>query len=181
VFGWSNDRKDSRGLPSIAQVVCGPGASGIVEPNSGELWVLPNVINDQIRDVRFDLNELANAVVTEINAIHQSSVTSSGVFSADFFDPLCVFADSIKLASSVHRSPNEVAAGTTGAPGDGSVTLSIAGLCTAGVASLDGISIHERYTRIVTMVGARVADTERLSSPQDVGCYDPGESTVECP
>jgi flagellar hook-associated protein 1 len=144
------------------------GGLGVVEPNSGEVSALLNVINDQLPEVRAQLNELAHALVTEINAIHQSGVTASGAFGVDFFDPTGVSANSIKLASSVDRSPNEIATGTTGAPGDGSVALSIAGLRTAGVASLDGISIQERYTRMVTMVGARVADTERLSSAQDV-------------
>jgi flagellar hook-associated protein 1 FlgK len=118
------------------------------------------VLNQDIPSVRASLDELAQALVTEINALHQTGTNPAGDTGVDFFDPAGVTASTIGLSAAVAADPGAISAGTGGASGEyragaNDIALALAGLRDAPNGSL-GISFGEHFRRLATDVGFSV-------------------------
>jgi flagellar hook-associated protein 1 FlgK len=134
----------------------------------GRLKAGLDLTGTQVPAIRRQLDDLVQAIVTTVNALHQTGYTRTGLTGTDFFAPTGVNADTIALTSAVESSADAVAAGTTGAPGDGTLALAIAGLRDAPLPLLGGLTAASFYTDVVTAVGAAVADAGRLADSQDL-------------
>ena len=132
-----------------------------VDPRSGSLLALAEVLNVELPGLRANLDQFAAALVTEVNAIHNSGFTATGATNVDFFDPAGVTAHTIALSAAVQSSADEIAAGGTTAAGDGDVALQIAALRSTSIASLGGTSMGDFYTSTVTSFGSRVLDVQQ--------------------
>ncbi len=109
----------------------------VVDPKSGSLKALTDLTTITLPGIQRRLDQLAEALVTTVNAIHRAGTTGTGATGVDFFDPAGITAQSISLSAAVEASGDAIAAGT-GASGDGSVARQIAGLATAANAALGG-------------------------------------------
>jgi flagellar hook-associated protein 1 FlgK len=92
-------------------------------------------------DVRSRLDELAGALVAEVNALHATGTNPDGDTGVDFFDPAGTTAWTMSLSAEVAASPDAVAAGTADTAGDyrggaNDVALALAGLRDAVLAPL---------------------------------------------
>jgi flagellar hook-associated protein 1 FlgK len=160
-------------LPLTAQttpagriVIGTAGGSRTFEPDGGRLSGYLTAVNDRIPDVRNELDKLVQAIVSEVNAVHRTGISPDGATDAEFFDPTSLTAGTIKLSVAVEHSVEAIAAGSTGSPGDGSVALAMEGLRIASVSSLDGLTMNEKFTQIVTNVGGQVRDADALARAQ---------------
>jgi flagellar hook-associated protein 1 FlgK len=135
-----------------------------VEPGSGSILALTEMINVQLPGLRSNLDQLAEALVTEVNAIHSTGFTASGATGVDFFDPAGVTAHTIALSAAVANSEDEIAAGGTAAAGDGDVALQIAALRSASIPALGDTSIGDFYTSTVTSLGSTVLNVQQTTA-----------------
>ncbi|MFP4458127.1 MAG: flagellar hook-associated protein FlgK [Candidatus Zixiibacteriota bacterium] len=77
--------------------------------------------NSHIPEARKVLDELASAIITEINERHRNGYSENGAKGSDFFDNSKKTANSIDLAESIKNNPSNIAASP-----DGSAAASIA-------------------------------------------------------
>jgi len=137
---------------------------GDVDPRSGSLLAMTEVLNVELQGLRSSLDEFAEALVTEVNAIHNGGFTASGATNVDFFDPAGVTAHTISLSAAVENSVDEIAAGSTTAAGDGDVALQIAALRSTSIAALGGSEFGDFYTSTVTSFGSTVLNAQQTAA-----------------
>jgi flagellar hook-associated protein 1 FlgK len=129
-----------------------------VDPQSGSLEALTTFTTTTLPGIRAKLDQLAQAMVTDVNAIHQTGFTQSGATNTNFFDPAGVTAGTIKLSAAIQADPGEIAAGSTAAPGDNSVALKLAALARTGSLGLGGATMRDFYADLAGSVGSAVSD-----------------------
>lgn len=144
------------GLPGGGYGVTADG--GLMDPQAGSLKALTDFTTTTLPGIRSQLDQLANALVTEVNTIHRTGTTAGGATNTDFFDPAGVSAGTIRLAPAIAASSSAIAAGTSGAPGDGSVAEALGQLAAAPVGSLGGTAMRDFYTNLTSAVGSAVND-----------------------
>ena len=110
--------------------------------------------------VRAKLDQLAQALVTEVNSRHRAGYTLGGSTNVDFFDPAGVTAGSIQLSAALQTSSDNIAAASVNAPGDAGVALQLAALGSVGIASLGGSTMREHYVTLAAQVGLDVKNAE---------------------
>jgi flagellar hook-associated protein 1 FlgK len=147
-------------------VIGGAGGGPAVNPRGGEVGGLVSLLNTELPTLRGRLDDLAAALVTETNAIHQTGFTPAGVTGTDFFDPAGLTAATIALSPAVAAGGSAIAASATGAAGDGAVALQLAGLGNVALAALGGDTVREFYATTVSTLGVAVqaADQDAASS-----------------
>jgi len=126
----------------------------------GRIGGMIRVLNEDLPAVRDSLDDLAEALVTEFNALHQTGTAPDGSTGVDFFDPAGVSASSISISAAVEADSNAIAAGTGGASGEyragaNDIALTLAGLRDAPNATL-GASFGEHFRKLVSDVGFSV-------------------------
>ena len=99
------------------------------------------VINTDLPDARAQLDQLAEALVTEVNLVHQGGFRpSDGTDTHDFFDAASVTASSIRLDADILASTSNIAAsGAANQSTDNSVALRLADLRNSDV-SVGGVT-----------------------------------------
>ena len=131
------------------------GSGGTIDPQGGSLKGLSELTTTTLPGFMRQLNQLAAAIVGEVNAVHQSGFTLSGATGVDFFDPTGVTALTIGLSADVQASSDAIAAAGTAAPGDAAIALQLAQLGGSGVAGLGGRTFREFYVRFAADVGTQ--------------------------
>ena len=137
-----------------------------VDLQSGRLKAETDLVSTTLPGIARQLDAVAQALVTSVNAVHQSGYTAAGQTSIPFFDPKGVTAATIALSTQVVQSADAVAASTTGAPGDATLAQRIAELSNAPVASLGGNTVDGAYDDLVTTLGTAVEDTNNRVTAQ---------------
>jgi flagellar hook-associated protein 1 FlgK len=135
--------------------------------DGGRVRAYLDLINTRIPELSRQLDDLAQAVVEEVNSRHRGGFTKNGLTGTDFFAPTGVTAATMALTPAIVASTDAIAAGTTGAPGDGTLALAIAGLRTTGMARLGGQTAGAYFTDAVTTLGAIVADSGQRMTTQE--------------
>jgi flagellar hook-associated protein 1 len=128
-----------------------------VDPKSGSLRALSELTTTTLPGIQRQLDSLAQALVTTVNAIHRSGYTMNGTTGTDFFDPAGVTAQSIALAPAVAASGDAIAAAGIAASGDGTIAQQLAALSTTSVAALGGRSFRDFYIDLAGTVGSSVS------------------------
>jgi len=137
---------------------------GPLDPKSGSLSALSELTTTTLPGIQAQLDALARALVTTVNAIHRSGYTLNGATNTDFFDPAGVTAQTIALAPGILASGDGVAAAGIAASGDGTVAQQLAALATTGVAALSGKSFRDYYIDLAGVVGSSVSSTAQDAS-----------------
>ncbi len=143
--------------------VAGPSGSPLTSIG-GSMGGLLELINVRVPALRAQLDELAAALVGQINAVHRTGYTATGATNTDFFDPAGVTAATMRLAAPVATSSAAVAAAGTNRAGDGTVALQLAQLGSSAIAALSGRTFRDHYSGLAAGIGLSVqgaaADTE---------------------
>ena len=137
-----------------------------VDLASGKLEAEVSLVSTDLPAITKQLDDLAQALVTSVNAVHQSGYGATGQTGVPFFDPAGTTAETIALSAPVQASADAVAASATGAPGDATVAQRIAALADAPVASLGNRSINAAYGDLVTNLGSDVNDATGRATAQ---------------
>lgn len=93
------------------------GGSTPLADTGGSLGGYMQVLNQDLPAATTSLDDLAKALVTDVNTLHETGTGPSGANPVDFFDPTKLDANSISLSTDVTTDPNNIAAGTPAADG----------------------------------------------------------------
>jgi len=132
-----------------------------VDARSGSLHALAQLTQTDLPAVQAQLDQLAQSLVTEFNALHRAGYTLNGATNVDFFDPAGVTASTISLSAAVRGSADNIAAASVNAPGDGGVAAALAALATTGVVSLGGRTLREHYVGLAAGLGLDVQSAKQ--------------------
>lgn len=130
VQGWETTLLQAKDLNSSSSPTVEFGATGVAfEPrdeDAGELGAQLRALNQTLPGVQNQLDSLAEDVVTEVNAIHETGVDQNGNTGDPFFDPAGTTASSLQRSVS---APEEIAAyGAADQPGDTTPAQNMAAL-----------------------------------------------------
>jgi len=136
------------------------GRPGLLQESGGTIGGLLDVLNTDVPATRRSLDDLAAALVGEVNTLHATGTNAAGTTGADFFDASGSTASSIALDGAVSADADVIAAGTPDASGNfragaNDVALAIGALRDADVASL-GHTMGEQFQGLVSDIGLAV-------------------------
>lgn len=136
------------------------GRSGLLPESGGALGGLLGVLNTDLPGAMAALDELAEALVTDVNALHNTGTTPDGRTGLDFFDPTGTTAWTLSLSTEVEASVSAIAAGTPDGSGNyragaNDVALGIAALRDNALSTL-GTTPGEHLRGLVSSIGLAV-------------------------
>ena len=125
--------------------------------DDGQLGAWLRMLNQTLPDTRQALDDIATALVTEVNALHSTGYGLDGATGRDFFDATALSAGSIRLSTDVLADSQAIAAsGDPTAQGDNTIALDIASLRTQPVLNGGTETIETFATNLVADIGAGV-------------------------
>jgi flagellar hook-associated protein 1 FlgK len=157
----------AKNLPSGGLGIGFVNSANTFDPGSGTIKALTDLTTKTIPSVRTRLDALARGIVTEVNQLHKSGKTLTGATGVDFFDPTGLTAATMSVSSAVQQSGSNIAAGSSGGVGDGSIALAIAGFRTTGLPSFGNQTAGGAYTSLVSSVGVLTRDAGQSAIAQD--------------
>lgn len=129
---------------------------------------LVDLLNTGLPELQQQVDQLAGAIVTAVNAAHRTGFTADGATGTNFFVPTGTTAYSMAIDPDILESVDAIAAGGTNAPGDGDIAQAIANLRGTALPGLDDRSAGAFYSDLVTGLGMSVADANRQITTQDI-------------
>jgi flagellar hook-associated protein 1 len=139
-------------------------SAGPLPQMGGEVGGLLGILGTVLPDLRSELDDLAQALVAEVNALHQTGTNSAGDTGIDFFhtpDPIHfpdgVSASSIRLSDAILADSQAIAVGTADGSGDyragaNDVALALAELRDTSLGGL-GDTLGNHFRKLVSSVG----------------------------
>lgn len=88
------------------------GRPGLLPDQGGAVGGLLTVVNSDLPQAQQSLDDLAEALVTEVNALHATGTNADGNTGLDFFDPAFTTASGIAVSADVLADSRSIAAGT---------------------------------------------------------------------
>jgi flagellar hook-associated protein 1 FlgK len=136
------------------------GHPGLLPDEGGSVGGGLRVLNHDLVGIRAELDRLAEAIVTEVNALHQTGTNASGATGIDFFDPTGITAASLSLSSDVLADAEAISAGAPGPSGEyragaNDIALALASMRDSDSALL-GTSYGEHFRQLASDVGFTV-------------------------
>ncbi len=147
------------------------GDAAALSVTGGSIEGAISVRDNQVANLRADINNLASTLITSVNQIHATGFGLDGSTGLNFFNG--ANAADIKVNPDLLADPRKLAAsGVNGASGDNSVLLQIVQLRDKPNASLNGVSFSSRQAQIVASLGQELSSTNQdLSDQQTIQKY----------
>ena len=134
-----------------------------VDLSPGRLEGLMTSRDVHIEAVRDKLDQVANKLITEVNALHRQGRTelSGGLnfFSGDSMH-------TIEVAEAIRSNSNLVVTGRTGADGDNEIAMAIANLANEGLDGPGGDTIGDTYRELLIDVASKRSSFEFMVENQ---------------
>ena len=138
--------------------------NSVVPASGGQLEGLVEARDEVIPGVAARLDELAAAMVTEINLQHRAGYGAVGAWGVDFFDPEKTRAASIALDDAILADLNNIAASADGNRGDNAIALAISGLRNRQMLAGDTATVDQFYNSLLGDIGARSKEAQTMAS-----------------
>ena len=144
--------------------ITGGASASTLQISSGSIYGALNARDGAIQTLRTSLDSLANQIVTSVNAAYNPTSSPTG----NFFNPSGTTAATISLSGSL--SASNLSAGT-GAAGDNTTALAVAGVAnqtfsTAGGDAING-TIDQYYSGAVTNLGQTLSNVNNEVTNQN--------------
>jgi flagellar hook-associated protein 1 FlgK len=128
----------------------------------------------QVENQKTQLNTFADELREQINVPHRTGIDQDGNTGNDFFNEAIPRTGAIdfSLSAAVAASPRAIAAGVTGAPGDGGLALTFSQMRDIKFVALGDLSFQDYFSTNVGQVGTQAAyykaqlDTETAVAEQ---------------
>lgn len=126
------------------------------------------------------LDTLANTLRTSVNTPHANGITANGTTGILFFGDQIPQTGAIdfSLSASVAADANNIAAGTTNAPGDGGLAHAIAQIRDTNIAGLGNKTFNSYYENLANSVASEVSYWGQQSDIQ-ASLADQAKSQIE--
>lgn len=134
----------------------------------GRIQGLLDAVNKDIPDLQGELNLIVGTLVEEVNALHQGGFGLEQDSGYDFFTPVTnpalPAALQFKVSDLIFEDSSYIGASSAfGEPGNGDAALAIARLRDERTEGrLDGVSLTEYYRGVVTSIGVKGQESERM-------------------
>ncbi len=136
------------------------GRPGNLDELGGSTGGMVSLLNVDLPGVKARLDDLAEALVTEVNTLHGTGTNPAGLTGVDFFDPSGTTASSIALSTEVLASAQAISAGTGGASGEYRAGVNDVALALASMRDSDssilGTSYGEHFRQLASDIGFSV-------------------------
>jgi flagellar hook-associated protein 1 len=133
--------------------------------NNGQLHAMMEARDNTIPNFKSKLDELARGIVENVNSVHFAGYGLDGETERNFFDPQFTDAAHISLDINILENTDNIAASTSGGPGDGSNALSIASILNQDRVMDSGSStISEFYGSLVGKLGVETQQAATYES-----------------
>ncbi len=156
-------KKVSDGTRTSTEVVW-QGTDFEVKFTGGELYALQQLRDKVIPEYKSNLDDLAQTIVTQVNAVHSAGTGADGSTGVDFFDSSGTTAGSMAVNQAVAEDPNLIAASLSGEPGDVRNAQAISELRNQRVMSSGSLTINEYYSSFVGNLGIKSQESDNLTS-----------------
>ncbi len=142
------------------------GTEVSLKNTNGELAGLMKSRDEIIPDYLEQLDELASAIVTEINNLHQSGYGLDGSTNVAFFDPNYTDAAGIRLNQEVANNINRIACSESSDPDvrDGNIALAISGLRDSALMDNGTTTFNEFYNSVVGSLGVQSKEASSFAN-----------------
>ncbi|RMG24384.1 MAG: flagellar hook-associated protein FlgK [Armatimonadetes bacterium] len=156
---------DAFDLPSGYDPATGTVTDGtrVTQISGGRLSGLFGGLN-ALTSYRLQLDTFVNELRTQVNNLHVTGINLNNTTGIDFFSGTNGAAD-LDLSDDVKADAKNIAAGASGAPGDGSVALAIARLREAPLTVLGGRSLATYFADLVGRIGQ---DSQSFAQKLDI-------------
>ena len=115
------------------------------EPRGGALRGIMDARSEMLSGYKEQLNTLAKAIVTSVNATHSAGYTLNKSTGVNFFDPTHTKAGDMSLSDSIAHNAGNIAAAAGGKITDVASFLAAGGIPAAGTPTLDLKAINASY------------------------------------
>ncbi|SYZ73583.1 putative Flagellar hook-associated protein 1 [Candidatus Zixiibacteriota bacterium] len=129
------------------------GTSKTIKNLNGELKGLVETRDNLIPKYQNYLDSLAESLVSQVNAVHQTGYGLDGSTGLGFFNPLNSNAATISLNDLIANDVNRIAASQSGEVGDNVIALAIADLRSAAAMMRGTASFSEFYNSMIGEIG----------------------------
>jgi flagellar hook-associated protein 1 FlgK len=138
-----------------------------IEPASGSIHGTIEARDGALSDVRNRINQLATALIDQVNAIHMNGYSLTGSTGENYFEG--TDAASIKVNAALSDNPELIqASGTSGARSDNSIALSLAQLGSRPVNTLGNLTFNQHLSQTVTSLSQSLASVNNELEDQQV-------------
>ena len=114
------------------------------------------------------LDQLAAAMVREVNRLHRDGTGLDGVDGRNFFNASFATAATIRMEQSVADDPNQIAASLSGEPGDNANALAISELRSQTTMGFGTQSITEFYNSMIGDIGVAAHEAKTFKGNFEV-------------
>jgi flagellar hook-associated protein 1 FlgK len=114
------------------------------------------------------IDQLASAIVNEVNQVHRNGTGLNGISGLNFFNGSFTTAGSIRMEQGIKNDPSNVAASISGEPGDNANALAISDLRTKMSMSFGTISISDFYNAMIGTVGVEAFEAKTFKGNFEV-------------
>jgi flagellar hook-associated protein 1 FlgK len=129
----------------------------------GSLRGLTEVRDEVLPGYLSRLDQVAGALVEEVNRVHRAGLGADGSTGVDFFDPDRKSAGNIALSATVQNDLNSIAASGDGNIGDNGAALAISGLRNRRLLAGGTATIEEFYESFLAEVGAASKEAQTMA------------------
>lgn len=136
-----------------------------VAPGGGRLGGILEARDEAISGVLTSLDEIAAALVSEVNAVHRMGYGLDGSTGLDFFEgtsaaTICLSDDVADLTRLATAAEDPADPGHATGPGDGAIALAIAQVADRTVLAGGSITISDHYRMMIGRIGLQAAHAE---------------------
>jgi flagellar hook-associated protein 1 len=121
-----------------------------LNPTGGQVFAQIDLRDNVIQGYIDKLDDIAGAVVANVNSYYAQGKTSTGQGSGNFFVPNTTSAN-MSVVSGLLSSPGSVVTSYTGNPGDAALAQDIASV--KQQQRVNGLSINDAYSALVSQIG----------------------------
>jgi len=156
-------QKKGAGLIASSEIVWA-GTTKPIKNLNGQLKGLVDTRDNVIPKYLEYLDNIAESLITGVNALHQTGYGLDGSTGLNFFDPLNTSAASIQLNAMIDLDINRIAASKDGEVGDNVNALAIADLKNSPQMMRGTASINEFYNSMIGELGVETGKAKNLKT-----------------
>jgi flagellar hook-associated protein 1 FlgK len=138
---------------TTASAIVWAGTTKEIKNLNGELLGMVETRDRILPDYMAKLDEMAQALISQVNSLHQTGFGLDGSTGLNFFDPLKNGAATIAINFSIASNVNKIAASQGGEVGDNLNALAVADLRYSQVLSRGTATLSEFYNSLIGELG----------------------------
>ncbi len=140
------------------------GRTSVISNAGGSIGGTLSFLNGDLADAQTTLDEVANALATDVNLLHRTGTTPDGSTNISFFDPAGTTARTLALDAAVLGDADRIAAGTPDAGGAYRSGANDIALGIADSRAQDSVTLGEGFTERIRGLVSDVGQAVRSST-----------------